>query len=156
MKCIKEGKWSLELSTGTKYDEQMNVVDRNWWFATIDYDDCMICYGGNGNTAVDAIIDAMKPLTTKACTVFVSWVHKQKQLPVFYWIYNNTFALNGKLYEVSSRNYKAVLYCLTDRQYVDLKDLPFDPVPFDRKRPPIIQVREALQKEQRDIDSMDF
>ena len=149
--------WKLETTTGVKFDDRMNVVDRNWWYATIDWEDGMICQGGNGETAVDAVIDAMKALTSKARSSFVTWAHEHEELPSFYWIWKDqVFALNGKVYEITSRNYRAISYCVTDNRFVAVSDLPFKPVPFNRRNPPIAQVSNALKSEQAMLDSMPF
>lgn len=149
--------WKLETVTGVKYDDEMNVVDKNWWYATLNWEGGMICQGGNGNTAVDAVIDAMKALTSKARNSFVAWAYEHNELLPFYWIWKDAiFALNGKVYEIASRNYKAVPYCVTDNRFVAVSDLPFKPVSPTRTNPPVVQVINALKSQQATLDSMPF
>ena len=145
-------KWDTNIFEGTKYDDLNMVVDKHWWYAHLSYDDGMILESGDGNTAVDAIINAMKNLTTKAQISFAAYAQETKLLPSFYWLDYSRFVIKGGLYEITNRNDKAVIEEVDGWNSIKEENLPFDPVSITRTNPPYIQVHNRLKQCQQTIN----
>ena len=144
--------WKVDVTTGTKYDDLMRVIDKSWWYASIDYEDGMIIESSEGNTAVDAIIAAMRKLTFKAQVSFARYAYETKTLMTFYWIDYVSFALNGEIYEIIDSCGKASLLRISDHEFVNLESLPFERVDMNRTNPPVKQVYDRLAQYQQTLN----
>ena len=144
--------WEAKVFSGAKYGGIGMVIDYAWWYAHLCYEDGMILVSGEGDTGVDAIIDAMRKLTYKAQISFAKFAHETRQLLPFYWIDNGTFVLNGVVYEITNCNEKVVIIRMEDFASVKFENLPFKPVNPERTNPPIKQVHDRLMEYQKTLD----
>ena len=143
--------WSVETYQSAKYDKDMRyIIDKNWWYATITYEDGMIIVGGDGNTAHDAIVAAMNELTYKAKMSFAKWAHETRTLMSFYWVHESMFVSLGKVYCLDNANDKIFVRSM-DNGRVRLEDVEFEPVKLGRT-PYIYRVKDRMDKLQKELD----